>query len=181
MKCNCRGNPSPQKLHVWAPGAPQTPHALGCGRKFARELAFCSQVSNRHGMRPRVTVADTQPRLHWCPAPDTPSAAGGAGGRVPSPPLSPGTRRAPLPAATLGPTRRQRTPAGARAGRARRLLARRAAGSVSGRYALLQSMAASGGERAASANRRLRGKRKREAVPAPASNSEGFVHPNCQE
>ena len=101
-----------------APGAPQTPCALSCTRKFVHEPAFCSQVSNHPRTRLSVTVADTPPKLHWGPAPDTLSAATGAGGRVPSPPFSPGTQHTPLPAATLGPTRPQRTPAGTRAGQA---------------------------------------------------------------
>lgn len=80
-----------------APGAPRTPRALSCMRKFVHEPAFCSHVSNGPRTCLSVTAADTQPRLRWGPAPETPPAATGLAGGLLLPPLSPGTQHIPPP------------------------------------------------------------------------------------
>lgn len=161
---------------------PNTSHPQPHG-KSGHEPALCSRVSNRPGKHLSITVAAAQLRLRRGPALATLSAATGAGRRVPSPPPSPGTQHAPLPAATLSPTRPPHAAAGAGAGRARCPLGAGCRGEGLRERGGAARSCCSGP--AAGSKQPLHaastGQGTREAAPAPASDSAGFIAPNCRQ
>lgn len=157
---------------------PNTSHPQPHG-KSGHEPALCSRVSNRPRTHLSITVAAAQLRLRRGPALATLSAATGAGRRVPSP----GTQHAPLPAATLSPTRPPHAAAGAGAGRARCPLGAGCRGEGLRERGGAARSCCSGP--AAGSKQPLHaastGQGTREAAPAPASDSAGFIAPNCRQ